>query len=114
MKEIAYFMKDVGDAKRIRKRVLEWFEITILRTTRDKLREQLLKFAFVGGGPTGMEFPAELSDLVHEDLAKLCPVLVSKVKIIVFEVAYLAMIISGGNGVLNPIYRFYGLGLWEG
>lgn len=80
-------MKDVGDARRIRKRVLECFEIASLPTTSEKLREQLLRFAVVGGGPTGMEFAAELSDLVREDLAKLYPALVSKVKIAVLDVA---------------------------
>ena len=87
VKEHAFFMKDVGDARRIRKRVLECFEIASLPTTTDKLREQLLRFAIVGGGPTGMEFAAELSDLVHEDLSKLYPALVPKVRIAVYDVA---------------------------
>ena len=87
VKENAFFMKDVGDARRIRKRILECFEIASLPTTSDKLREQLLRFAIVGGGPTGMEFAAELSDLVHEDLSKLYPALVPKVRIAVYDVA---------------------------
>lgn len=87
VKENAFFMKDVGDARRIRKRVLECFEIASLPTTSDKLREQLLRFAIVGGGPTGMEFAAELSDLVHQDLSKLYPALVPKVRIAVYDVA---------------------------
>lgn len=87
VKENAFFMKDVGDARRIRKRVLECFEIASLPTTTDKLREQLLRFAIVGGGPTGMEFAAELSDLVHEDLSKLYPALVPNVRISVYDVA---------------------------
>lgn len=87
VKENAYFMKDVGDARRIRKRVLECFEIANLPTTSDKLREQLLRFAIVGGGPTGMEFAAELSDLVHQDLSKLYPALAPKVRIAVHDVA---------------------------
>ena len=49
VKEHAFFMKDVGDARRIRKRVLECFEIASLPTTSEKLREQLLRFAIVGG-----------------------------------------------------------------
>ena len=87
VKENAFFMKDVGDARRIRKRILECFEIASLPTTSDKLREQLLRCAIVGGGPTGMEFAAELSDLVHEDLSKLYPALVPKVRIAVYDVA---------------------------
>lgn len=87
VKENAFFMKDVGDARRIRKRVLDCFEIANLPTTSDKLREQLLRFAVVGGGPTGMEFAAELSDLIREDLKKVYPALVSKVQITVYDVA---------------------------
>lgn len=87
VKENAFFMKDINDARRIRKRVLECFEIANLPTTSDQLREQLLRFAVIGGGPTGMEFAAELSDLVHEDLTKLYPALVPKVRIVVRDVA---------------------------
>ena len=87
VKDHAFFMKDVGDARRIRKRVLECFEIASLPTTSEKLRAQLLRFAIVGGGPTGMEFAAELSDLIHQDLSKLYPTLAPKVHIAVYDVA---------------------------
>ena len=85
VKENAYFM--IGDARRIRKRVFEVFEIANLPTTSNKLREHLLRFAIVGGGPTEMEFAAELSDLVHENLTKLYPKLVPMIEIIVYDVA---------------------------
>lgn len=39
VKENAFFMKDIGDARRIRKRVLECFEIANLPTTSEKLRK---------------------------------------------------------------------------
>ena len=87
VKDHAFFMKDVGDARRIRKRVLECFEIASLPTTSEKLRAQLLRFAIGGGGPTGMEFAAELSDLIHQDLSKLYPTLAPKVQIAVYDVA---------------------------
>ncbi|MCJ1477123.1 hypothetical protein MMC13_005794 [Lambiella insularis] len=87
VKENAYFLKDIADATRIRRRVLECFEIAMLPTTEDKLREHLLNFAIIGGGPTGMEFAAELSDLVHEDLLKLYPSLKGFVKVTVYDIA---------------------------
>lgn len=62
VKENAYFMKDVGDARLIRRRVLECFEFASLPTTNNKLREQLLTFDIVGGGPPGMDYAAEPSD----------------------------------------------------
>ncbi|KAL8846685.1 MAG: hypothetical protein Q9221_008244 [Calogaya cf. arnoldii] len=87
VKEHAFFLKDIGDARRIRKRILELFEIAFLPTTSEEMKKKLLRFAVVGGGPTGMEFAAELSDLVHEDLRKIYPDLVPMVKVIVFDVA---------------------------
>lgn len=59
VKENANFLKDVGDARKIRKRLLECFETASLPTTPDTTRRQLLHFAVVGGGPTGIEFSAE-------------------------------------------------------
>lgn len=59
VKENANFLKDVGDARKIRKRLLECFETASLPTTPDAVRKQLLHFAVVGGGPTGIEFSAE-------------------------------------------------------
>lgn len=87
VKENAYFLKDVGDARGIRKRILECFEIAALPTTEDRLRKQLLNFAVIGGGPAGMEFSAELSDLVHADMRRLYPGLLEFVRITVYDVA---------------------------
>lgn len=87
VKDNAYFLKDVGGARKIRKRILDLFEAASLPTTTDETRRQLLNFAIVGGGPTGMEFSAELSDIVSEDLAKLYPTLTPLVNITVYDVA---------------------------
>jgi len=80
-------MEDIGDARRIRKRVLECFEIANLPTTNDHLREQFLDSAVVGGGPIGMAFAAELSELIHEDLKIFPAALIPKVLITVYDVA---------------------------
>lgn len=87
VKENAYFMKDVGDSRRVRKRILECFELAALPTTSEALRKQLLHFAIIGGGPTGMEFAAELSDLIHQDLSRLYPELIPSINITVHDVA---------------------------
>ena len=87
VRENAMFLKDVGDARRIRRRVLELFELAILPTTSDELRRYLLHFAIVGGGPTGMEFAAELSDLIRDDLSKMYPSLVKHIRISLYDVA---------------------------
>lgn len=87
VRENALFLKDVGDARRIRKRLLECFELAALPTTPDRIRKQLLNFAIVGGGPTGIEFCAELHDLIHEDLRKIYPDLVQFVQLTVHDVS---------------------------
>ena len=50
--ENAYFLKDVSDARNIRKRVLSCFEAASLPTTSEDRRKELLHFAIVGGGRT--------------------------------------------------------------
>lgn len=87
VKEHAYFLKDVGDARKIRNRLLACFEAAALPTTCDEMRRQLLNFAVVGGGPTGIEFSAELHDLINQDLSKIYPELIKYHKITVYDVA---------------------------
>ncbi|XWW96966.1 hypothetical protein V2A60_004946 [Cordyceps javanica] len=85
--QYANFLRDVGDARAIRLKVLTAFEKADLPSTTDAQRGELLNFAIVGGGPTGIEFAAELHDLVHEDLAKLYPSLVPFVRVTVYDIA---------------------------
>ncbi|KAF1848303.1 FAD/NAD(P)-binding domain-containing protein [Cucurbitaria berberidis CBS 394.84] len=87
VKENAFFLKDIGDTRRIRNRLLACFEGAALPTTSDEMRRQLLNFAVVGGGPTGIEFSAELHDLINEDMAKIYPELIPYHKITVYDVA---------------------------
>ena len=87
VREYAYFLKDVGDARKIRNRMLQCFETAALPTTSDQMRKQLLNFAVVGGGPTGIEWSAELHDIVNEDMKKIYPDLIEHVHITVYDVA---------------------------
>ncbi|KAF1985335.1 hypothetical protein K402DRAFT_394679 [Aulographum hederae CBS 113979] len=87
VREHANFLKDVGDARKIRKRLLECFEMAALPTTTDEVRRQILHFAIVGGGPTGIEFSAELHDLLHTDMTKIYPELIQFAKITLYDVS---------------------------
>ncbi|OHF00138.1 hypothetical protein CORC01_04546 [Colletotrichum orchidophilum] len=87
VKEYANFLRDIGDARSIRLRVLQCFEKADWPTTTDEQRRKLLHFAVVGGGPTGIEFAAELHDLIHEDLSKLYPHLMKFVGITIYDIA---------------------------
>ena len=87
VKENAFFLKDVMDARKIRKRVLSCFELASLPIATEAQKQQLLHFAVVGGGPTGMEFSAELHDFVRQDLRRLYPSLMPYVTITIYDVA---------------------------
>ncbi|KAI1074093.1 FAD/NAD(P)-binding domain-containing protein [Whalleya microplaca] len=87
VREYANFLRDVGDARKIRMRVLQLFEKAALPITTDAEREKLLNFVVVGGGPTGIEFAAELHDLIRDDLQKTYPGLMKFVHITVYDVA---------------------------
>lgn len=51
----------------------------------DKEKRRLLHFVVVGGGPTGVEFAAELSDMIKEDLNRFFPSCRDSVKITLVE-----------------------------
>ena len=87
VKENAFFLKDVGDARKIRNRLLSCFETAALPTTSDAMKKQLLNFAVVGGGPTGIEWSAELHDIISEDMKKIYPDLFKYARITVYDVA---------------------------
>lgn len=48
-------------------------ELACLPTTSDVERRRLLSFVVSGGGPTGVEFAAELFDMLNEDLGRSFP-----------------------------------------
>lgn len=87
VKEHAFFLKDVGDARRIRRRILQRFEEASLPNVSDEKIKELLNFSIVGGGPTGIEFAAELNDLITDDLSRTYPSLVNYSNITVYDVA---------------------------
>lgn len=85
--ENAFFLKDIADAKKIRRRVIECFEHASQPYATEQEQIQLLHFQIVGGGPTGIELAAELHDFIMEDLSKLYPALMPKVQMTVYDVA---------------------------
>ncbi|KAF9887028.1 hypothetical protein FE257_010644 [Aspergillus nanangensis] len=71
--ENCHFLKTIDDARQIKNRVLDNMELACLPTTTDEERRRLLSFVVCGGGPTGVEFAAELFDLLNEDLLHSFP-----------------------------------------
>lgn len=71
--ENAFFLKDIDDARKIRNQVIHNLELASLPSVTDEERKRLLSFVVSGGGPTGVEFAAELFDLLNEDLTRHFP-----------------------------------------
>lgn len=82
----AYLLKDIADARRIRKGYRSSSSLYLAHQKR-RNEEKNPRVRSGWGGPVGMEFAAELTDLIHEDLPKIYPNLVSTVDLIVFDVA---------------------------
>ncbi|KAF9238109.1 FAD/NAD(P)-binding domain-containing protein [Melanogaster broomeanus] len=100
VKEHAHFLKDVRDARAIRGRIIECFEQANQPILSDIQRRNLLNFCittltramntfmmFTGGGPTGVEFSAELHDLLHAEIERHYPSLARLAKITLYDVA---------------------------
>ncbi len=85
VKQHAFFLKELADARAIRQRIIECFESASEPGLPEEEVKRLLHFVVVGGGPTGVEFAAELHDFVHEDLRRWFPDLMPHVRITLLE-----------------------------
>lgn len=97
--EYALFLKELADARAIRQRVIECFERASTPLVGEEERSRLLHFVVVGGGPTGVEFAAELHDFMDDDLSRAFPELMSEVRITLLEAS---------SGILNMFDRKLG------
>ncbi len=70
--EHALFVRELGDAIKIRSRIIDCFERAAV-VSDETVRRELLSFAVVGGGPTGVEIATEIQDLIQEVLLKRYP-----------------------------------------
>ncbi|XBW35774.1 hypothetical protein QEN19_001346 [Hanseniaspora menglaensis] len=64
-------LKSAKDVIDIRKKIKANFELACLPTTSETERKRLLSFVIAGGGATGCEFAAEVSDMINEEVTKL-------------------------------------------
>ncbi len=85
--ENALFLKTAEDARKIRRRTIECFEQASEPGLPQERRRQLLHFAVVGGGPTGVEFAAELHDFVMKEVRACYPHLMEDVSITLVDAA---------------------------
>ncbi len=73
VKEHSCFLKEVGDAQKIRKQIMDCIETAVFKDQSPEEVKRLLHMVVVGGGPTGVEFAGELQDFFMEDLKKWVP-----------------------------------------
>ena len=71
--ENCFHLKTISDARKIRSHILDNLEIAALPTTTEEERKRLLSFVVCGGGPTGVETAAEISDMINEDVFDYFP-----------------------------------------
>jgi len=73
VKENSCFLKEVGDAQKIRKRIMDCVETAMFKDQTEEEVKRLLHMVVVGGGPTGVEFAGEIQDFFNDDLKKWIP-----------------------------------------
>ena len=65
-----YFLKQLSHARAIRNRLIECFERASSPGASEAEKRQLLTFIIVGGGPTSIEFAAEVYDFLKADVSQ--------------------------------------------
>lgn len=85
VKENSFFLRELGDSRKIRTKVIECFEHASLPGLTEKEKKNKLTFVVCGGGPTGVEFAAELHDFIEEDVKRKYRELAGLTKLILIE-----------------------------
>ncbi|KAK4137262.1 FAD/NAD(P)-binding domain-containing protein [Trichocladium antarcticum] len=85
VRENSCFLKEIGDAQRIRKRIMDCVETAAFKDQSPEEVDRLMHMVVVGGGPTGVEFAGELQDFFQEDIKKLVPDIADRFKVTLIE-----------------------------
>ncbi|CZS95913.1 probable alternative NADH-dehydrogenase NDH2 [Rhynchosporium agropyri] len=85
VREHSCFLKEIGDAQAIRKKIMDCVETATFKGQSPEEVERLLHMVVVGGGPTGVEFAGELQDFFDQDIKKWIPEISDKFKVTLIE-----------------------------
>lgn len=85
VKEHSCFLKEIGDAQQIRKKIMDCVESATFKDQSPEEIERLLHMVVVGGGPTGVEFAGELQDFFDQDIKKWVPEISDKFHVTLIE-----------------------------
>lgn len=92
VKEHTFFLKEAEHSKKIRSRLMDVLESISYPEISEEDKKKLLNFVIVGGGPTGVEFAAELKDFMNAEISKYFSHLKNYIKI---------TIVQSGDHILN-------------
>ncbi|KAJ4822471.1 hypothetical protein Tsubulata_022814, partial [Turnera subulata] len=76
---------EVDDAQKLHRSIIDCYERANIPTVSEEERKRIMRFVVVGGGPTGVEYAAELHDLAFDDFSKLYPAVKDYLKITLLE-----------------------------
>jgi len=87
VQENAMFLKELEHGLSVRHRILDRLERAMLAHAAGRMDEvrRLLSIVVVGGGPTGVEFAAEVADLMSSDLKRSFPVVADQIRLTLVE-----------------------------
>ncbi|KAG6364888.1 hypothetical protein INS49_006492 [Diaporthe citri] len=85
VRENSCFLKEIGDAQQIRKKIMDCVETAAFKDQTPEEINRLLHMVVVGGGPTGVEFAGELQDFFEEDIKRLIPDISDRFKVTLIE-----------------------------
>ena len=80
-----FFLKQFNHSRGIRNRLIECFERASSPGIEAIERKRLLTFVIVGGGPTSVEFAAEVYDFLQKDVSRWYPELLNDVSVKLIE-----------------------------
>eukprot|EP00928_Gymnodinium_smaydae_P051733 TRINITY_DN3534_c0_g2_i1.p1 TRINITY_DN3534_c0_g2~~TRINITY_DN3534_c0_g2_i1.p1 ORF type:complete len:569 (-),score=72.59 TRINITY_DN3534_c0_g2_i1:326-2032(-) len=87
VKENAMFLKELDHGLAVRQRILNRLERAVVAHAAGRPDEvrRLLTVAVVGGGPTGVEFAAEVADLINSDVKRSFPTVADQLNVTLVE-----------------------------
>lgn len=83
----AMFLKELDHGMAVKTRILQQLERANIAQIAGRVEEveKLLSVAVVGGGPTGVEFAAEVADFINTDVRRSFPSIADKMKVTLIE-----------------------------